>query len=192
MPRMVKMCRSASSRGSVWPIVPTVAALALGLASVGCSTVEYADSVSQANPLDAVESDLVGRLNDMRTDAFVPVLKVCATLNLSASQHSDDMRDNGYLKDVGPDGSTAVTRACKAGFTAACDETLGMAELLAKGNAGAAQTLDQWAADPGTQPVLVNPDFLTVGVGRSMGGESALWTLDLAGAEDPSCDDAAP
>ena len=46
--------------------------------------------------------------------------------------------------------------------------------------------------DAATQPVLVNPDFKTLGVGRSMGGETAIWTLDLAAADDPSCDDAAP
>lgn len=173
-------------------MVPVLATLALGVSTVGCSSVEYADSVSQANPLDAVENDLVGRLNELRSNAGAAVLKVCASLNASASAHSDDMRDNGYLKDVGPDGSTAVTRACKAGFSVACDGGVGMAELLAKGYASAAQTVDQWAADPGTQPVLVNPDFVTVGVGRSMGGESAIWTLDLAAAEDPSCDDATP
>ncbi|MDI1444824.1 CAP domain-containing protein [Polyangium sp. 6x1] len=189
---MVKMCRLASFRGSVWPILPVLAALGLAPWTLGCSTVEYADSVSQANPLDAIESDLVGRLNDMRTKAGVPILKVCATLNQSASAHSDDMRDKGYLKDIGPDGSTAVTRACEAGFSVACDGSIGMAELLAKGNAVASATLDQWAADTGTQPVLVNGDFLTVGVGRSMGGETAVWTLDLAAADDPSCDDAAP
>jgi len=189
---MVKMCRLASSRGSVWPILPVLAALGLAPWTLGCSTVEYADSVSQANPLDAIESDLVGRLNDMRTKAGVPVLKVCATLNQSASFHSDEMRDKGYLKDIGPDGSTTVTRACDAGFSAACDGSVGMAELLAKGFAEAAQTLEQWAADDGTKPVLVNGDFLTVGVGRSMGGQSAIWTLDLAAADDPSCGDAAP
>ncbi|MDI1436628.1 CAP domain-containing protein [Polyangium sorediatum] len=189
---MVKMCRLASYRGSVWPILSVVAALGLAPWALGCTTVEYADSVSQANPLDAVESDLIGRLNDMRTQAGVPVLKVCATLNQSASSHSDDMRDKGYLKDIGPDGSTAVSRACDAGFSAACEGSVGMAELLAKGFAGAAQTLEQWAMDEGTKPVLVNGDFLTVGVGRSMGGESAIWTLDLAAAVDPSCDAAAP
>nr|WP_240806562.1 CAP domain-containing protein [Polyangium spumosum] len=169
-----------------------VAALVLGLSSVGCSTVEYADSVSQANPLDAVESDLVGRLNDLRADAGVPALKVCASLNVSASGHSDDMRDNGYLKEVGPDGSTTASRACEAGFSAACEGTLGMAELLAKGFAGGEQTLTQWAMDPGTEPALVNALFVTLGVGRSMGGESAIWTLDLAAADDPSCESAAP
>lgn len=187
------MCRLASSRGSLGSILAVILpALALAPWAVGCSTVEYADSVSQANPLDAVESDLVGRLNDMRTKAGVPVLKVCATLNQSASAHSDDMRDKGYLKDVGPDGSTTVTRACEAGFSAACEGTLGMAELLAKGNASAAPTLEQWAADTGTQPVLVDAGFVTLGVGRSMGGETAIWTLDLAAADDPSCGNAAP
>jgi uncharacterized protein YkwD len=169
-------------------MLPVLGALGLTPWTVGCSTVEYADSVSQANPLDAVESELVVQLNQMRTNAGVSVLKVCSTLNKSASAHSDDMRDKGYLKDVGLDGSTSVTRACEAGFSVACDGTVGMAELLAKGYAGAAQTLEQWAADTTTQPVLVNGDFLTLGVGRSMGGEAAIWTLDLAAAEDPSCD----
>jgi len=173
-------------------MVPVLVTLALGLLTASCSTVEYADSVSQANPLDNAESDLVGALNDHRTAAGVPVVKACATLNQSASAHSDEMRDKGYLKDIGPDGSTAVTRACEAGFSAACDGSVGMAELLAKGFAGGAETLEQWKMDAATQPVLVNPDFKTLGVGRSMGGETAIWTLDLAAAEEPSCDAAAP
>jgi len=159
----------------------------LGLTSVGCSEVTYEDDTSQANPLDAWESELVGALNDLRTASSVPALKVCASLNTSASKHSDDMRDKNYLDDVAGDGSTPPIRACGAGYTAACEGNIAMSELLAKGNADGKSTLDQWNKDVNTSPVLKDPQFVVVGVGRSLGGEAGIWTLDLAGMDDPSC-----
>lgn len=164
-----------------------VAALALG--AFGCSEVEYADSVSQKNPLDSFELELVAGLNKLRKDAGAPTVTAsgCASLNASASSHSDDMRDKGYLDDVGLDGSTTPSRACDAGFAVACDGKIAMAELIAKGNGEGTATLDQWVADPNSKPLLLDPQFVVVGVGRSLGGDSAIWTLDLAAATDPSC-----
>jgi uncharacterized protein YkwD len=182
MPRMSKML----SR-----LVQTLMAT-LCLGALGCSEVEFADSTSQQNPLDAFESELAVSFNTMRSDAGLTTLKVCATLNTSASLHSDDMRDNGYLSDKGLDSSTTPSRACAAGFTAACDGKLAMAELLAKGNAEGKPTLDQWAADATTKPVLMDPQFVVLGIGRALGGESAVWTMDLASVTDPSCDAATP
>ncbi len=190
---MVKIRRSASmSRPhQVWPTTAVVLAT-LMLPTLGCTTVEYADNISQQNPLDAIESDLLVRLNTLRTNAGVPTVEDCATLNTSASRHSDDMRDKGYLSDVAPDASTPVKRACDAGFESACANNIAMAELLAKGNAEAGSTIDQWAGDATTAPILTDPTFTHVGIGRAMGGESAIWTVDFAASNDPSCTEPAP
>jgi uncharacterized protein YkwD len=164
--------------------------LALGpLGSVACSG--SADVVptgpSQANPLDSDEQSMLAAINSLRAGDGVGQITGCATLNVSASAHSDDMRDTGYLKDVAPDGSTPRQRACEAGYQSACAETMAMAELVASGNYAADLTLDQWTKDAGTRALLVNPDLLAVGIGLSVGGDSPIWTVDFGGAVEASC-----
>jgi uncharacterized protein YkwD len=183
---MVKMCW-LSPLASIW--LP-LALLASALGAAGCSDdVGYADGTSQANPLDAEESAVVVRLNELRAGAGVATVKACASLNVSASAHSDDMRDKSYLKDVSPDGSTTLTRACNAGYKPACNNGVAMAEQLASGHAEGALTFAQWSGDANTAKVLTDPQWGVVGVGRSMSSEkAALWTLDLATAADPSCE----
>jgi uncharacterized protein YkwD len=181
---MVKMCLPTSQSRSVWP---ALAALGLCLGGFGCSSVEYAEKASQANPLDNFEQDVVAQLNGFRVAAGASKVKVCASLNVSASLHSDDQRDRNYLDDDTPEGSRPPDRACDAGYMAACGGGVAMAELLAKGNADGASTLEQWNTDATTTTVLRDPQFAVVGLGRSLGGESAIWTMDLAAADEASC-----
>jgi uncharacterized protein YkwD len=162
------------------------------LALTGCTSVEYADKVSVANPLDAFESDLVVRLNGLRSDAGVPTLKVCASLNVATSAHSDDMRDKDYLSDVAPDKSTTPTRACDAGYEPACIGSAAMVEFIAKGHGEGDVTLEQWKADAESSVMLTKPEFVVMGVGRALGADYPIWTLDLADKTDASCDDAKP
>src|SRR5690349_12184274 len=98
-----------------------VAALGFSMVfSVGCGSELVNKGPSSANPLDAEESDLVFSLNEVRDGMGVGALKVCASLNVSASGHADDMRDRSYLEETSPDGSTVRSRACEASFEAAC------------------------------------------------------------------------
>lgn len=157
------------------------------IASASCSSVEYPDGPSQANPLDAIESTMLFSINDLRATKGLLSLKQCAVLNVSASAHADDMRDNNYFDDDGPDGSTPRSRACAAGYQAACGNA-GMGELVAKGVAEAEGTLASWEKDATASPILLDPSFKVVGVGRSMGGEAAIWTVDFGSQEDASCD----
>jgi uncharacterized protein YkwD len=162
--------------------------LALSLSSAACTSIEVPTGPSQANPLDPEESDIVFLLNQLRTSKGLPAVNVCKSLNASASGHSDDMRDNAYLSDMGPDGSTVRTRACAAGYQAACGSTIAMAELVASGNTAGQDTFNQWTGDATSSPILTNGVFLVVGVGSSEASDgSFLWTLDLGGVADPSC-----
>ena len=145
---------------------------------------------SQANPLDAEESAMVQAVNDLRAESGVQMVKDCATLNVSASKHSDDMRDQGYLADVAPDGSTPRTRACEAGYQAGCSQTTALAELVASGIATAEGSLGQWTKQESTTKILVDPGLVALGVGRADGGESPYWTLDFGSVVEPSCDQA--
>jgi len=157
------------------------------LAVTGCTSVEYADKVSEANPLDEFESDVIVGLNELRKNAGVPTLQVCASLNVATSAHSDDMRDKNYLDDVAPDKSTTPTRACEAGYQPGCIGTAAMVEFIAKGHGEGTVTLEQWKKDPDSSVMLTKPEFVVVGVGRSLGADQPIWTLDMADQNDASC-----
>ncbi len=163
--------------------------LLLGLFVAGCGDVATNLGPSASNPLDAEESALISALNKLRADAGIaaPVL-VCASLNVSASAHADDMRDNVYLSDTGQDKSTPRTRGCAAGYKPACDDTsTAMAEVVASGIVTGAETLPQWEKDEMTKALLVNPTLSVVGLGRALQGDVPVWAMDLAAKDDASC-----
>lgn len=161
----------------------------VALAAVGCGGTEVEPGVSQANPLDSEEDALIYELNRFREDNGISgAVVVCKSLNVSASKHSDDMRDNDYLSDEGLDGSTSRSRACDAGYQTACSDTSAMAELVASGLATGKETFNQWATEESTKGLLTNGALIAAGVGRSLGLEdSVVWTLDLASGDDASC-----
>src|SRR5512140_1628451 len=96
--------------------------LALAFGVTACTgTTEFAGGPSMANPLDADENGFAHAINTARVSAQLPSFKICASLNVSASAHADDMRDNGVTGDKGSDGSTVRTRACTGGYMPACN-----------------------------------------------------------------------
>ncbi len=167
-------------------LVLCAAIAALGASACGGDTVD-GGVPSVANPLDAEENGVIGALNMRRQAMSLPQVAVCASLNVSASKHSDDMRDNGFLGEAGSDGSTVRTRTCAAGYTAACGTSIPMAELVASGNATGKETLEQWVADATSNAILFNASLVVAGVGSSQGADGTEWTLDLGGSQDPSC-----
>jgi uncharacterized protein YkwD len=162
-------------------------ALLIGLGALGCGTTETALGKSQANPLDAEENSLLFELNRFREAAGLDIVAACTSLNQSASEHSDDMRDQGYLGDMGKDGSTPHTRACAAGYQEACGGSVTMAEVVASGSASGKSIFPSWTMDEKTKALLQTATVVVVGVGRSL-GDKATWTLDLAAKDEPSCD----
>jgi uncharacterized protein YkwD len=161
-------------------------AVVLGLTACG-SVEETASGPSEANPLDSEEGTAIYDVNQHRKEAGISAVKVCASLNVAASAHADDMRDQGYLSDVGKDGSTARQRACAAGYQAACAESTAVAELVASGVPDGHKAVPLWTSDATTNPILLNPSLVVAGIGRSLGGDVPVWALDLAGADEPSC-----
>jgi uncharacterized protein YkwD len=142
-----------------------------------------------ANPLDAEETSFVAGLNTYRKKASAPPIAVCASLNVSASAHSDDMRDHSYLAEISPiDMSNAHTRACKAGYAPACGaSTSTMSELVAVSVGTGQALLMQFTSDPSASHLLAETSFVVVGLGRSIGCDNDYWTIDLASMSDPSC-----
>ena len=165
--------------------------IALATASTACGDSQEADTapgISQANPLDAEESALLDELNALRADRGVDPVRACTSLNISASKHSDDMRDRGYSDTTSPDGSTPTSRACDAGYQAGCDPAAVIAEFFAYGNTTGSGTLGQWTQDPGDADSLAATEHAVLGVGRSLAGDSAVWSLDLGDVDEASCD----
>jgi uncharacterized protein YkwD len=161
----------------------------VALALVGCGGSTQGSNQPSDPALDPEENALIFEINHLRQDAGIPdVLITCTSLHKSASLHSDDMRDKGYLSDTAPDGSTVRTRGCDAGYAPGCADTIGMAELVASGLPKGADVAAQWAGSEDTKAVLLNATLVVVGAGRSLADDgSPTWTLDLGGADDPSC-----
>src|SRR3954469_9916562 len=131
----------------------------LAFALVACGGTDLPSGPSQANPPDAEESSVVFSLNQLRGTSGITQVTVCTSLDVSASKHSDDMRDKMYLSDMSPDGTTARQRACDASYTPACTGDLAMAELVASGNATGKDTFLQWVNDKQSNPILMNPNL---------------------------------
>ncbi len=167
--------------------------VSLVLAVAACSgSTTASDAPSIANPLDSERGDAVNQLNVLRQAAGVPLATDCFSLNVSASAHSDDMRDNDYFAETSPDGGTVRTRACAAGYQPGCSASTPMAELVAQGYATGEETVNQWDAPmpagmTDSAAILTNPVLIWVGVGRSIGATAQYWTLDMAATADPSC-----
>jgi uncharacterized protein YkwD len=165
-------------------------ALALALAPLlaGCPSSVGGDGPSSP-ALDAEKSALLYELNAIREKAGIATPMItCNSLLVSSAAHSDDMRNNGYLSDVAPDGSTVRTRTCAAGYKPGCSSTTLMAQLVASGIDEGAPTADAWAASDGGAPVMLNAGLVVAGTGHSLSSDgTTYWTLDLGGENDPSC-----
>jgi uncharacterized protein YkwD len=165
-----------------------VAFVALPFAVLGCNGATACDcGPTPANPLDAEDNAIVQDLNNLRNSVGVPAVTVCKSLNVSAAAHSDDMRNNNYLAMDAPNGSDVRTRACMAGYAAACSTTIPMAELLAEGNPTGDSTFMQWSGDANAKTHLIDQALTVVGLGHSIGLNNQYWTLDMASVADPSC-----
>jgi uncharacterized protein YkwD len=165
------------------------AAVSFATAAYGCSgstTLESSKDPSHAS-LDAEEQALLAAINDRRVAKGVPVVTTCASLDASASLHSDDMRDHHYLSDVAKDGSTVRLRACESGYQGGCSEAAAMAELVSEGVSEPSGVVDQWTSDAKTSAILLNPSLVVVGIGRAEGAAPPVWTLDLGSVDEPSC-----
>ena len=166
-------------------------AFVLAASVVGCSgtaTLESSKDASEANPLDDNEKALLAAIVAYRGQHGAGPLTDCATLNVASSLHADDMRDHGYLSDIGKlDNSSVNSRACSAGYQAGCTTMYAMGELVSSGISDPDALIVQWSTDPKTLAILVDPHLLVIGVGQSFGAAPPVWSVDLGGAMESSC-----
>lgn len=157
----------------------TVAWLGVLAGCGGQVVVDHERPVSQANPLDADEAALLDALNARRASAGLGLLVECPALNSSASLHVDDMRDQSYLTETAPDGSTVRSRACEAGYEPACNKSTAMGEALSRGLDDPAAIAEQLTASSITSVIVLNPDYQAVGVAHAEVASPPVWAIDL-------------
>jgi uncharacterized protein YkwD len=154
----------------------------------GCGSVSMDLGPSQANPLDSEEANAWFEINQVRAGKGLAPVAKCASLNVSASAHADDMRDNDYLAETGMDGSSVQSRACAAGYMTACTSPdAAMEELVAMGIETGEATVQQWVGSSTADAILVNPNMTVVGIGRSLSSSTTYWAADFAAVDEASC-----
>lgn len=166
-------------RGGV--LVTAIAALVL-LSPLTARTVSAADD-GVATRQGAVVGQgwtrqMLASINDLRTSAGVPPLRMCARLAVSAERHAREMATTGVFSHAGTDGSQYWDRITSAGYRI---RTAG--ENIAAGQLTLRDAMAAWRGSAAHYAVLTNPSFRHVGLGvavASTGDFPVYWVQDFA------------
>lgn len=132
---------------------------------------------------DIQEAELLGLINDYRAGHGLSTLRFSAALSAAAENHSRDMAVNGYFSHTGLDGSTPWDRIKAQGYA----HNTALGENLAAGFSSPSQTLQGWIDSPGHNAILLEPDYVVVGMGYVYEAGSKFkfyWTADFGGYND--------
>lgn len=108
-----------------------------------------------------------------------PPLRANADLDRAAQMHADAMARFGELEHRGRDGSTPAQRAARAGYGSAAL----VGENIAGGAPSAEEVVSGWLASSGHCAILMNVDFLDMGIAFAVNTDSPLgiyWAQELA------------
>lgn len=112
------------------------------------------------------------QLSVLRAGAgIVRPLGYSPALQAAAQAQAEHLSMTGGLSHLGPGGSTAQTRAMRAGYRACL-----IAENVARGQPDAASVLSDWMASPGHRANILNAQATQYGFARS----GSVWVLKLA------------
>jgi len=126
---------------------------------------------------DGYVQQLIGLINQARTDYGIPALTVNPILMNTAQGHSLDMACNDFLGHNGSDGSWIGDRLRAAGYM-----NVGYMEIIAIGLPQDA--MRQWKDDKDHWDVVLNSGLTEFGVGYVFSKYSTFggyWTVDLGG-----------
>lgn len=114
-------------------------------------------------------------LNALRLSQGLAPLRSDPALTAAAQTHAGDMSRQNRPWWVGSDASNPLVRAARAGYRG---QVLG--EMVSETFETEMQTLDAWAADPVTRPILLDPRATDAGFAwvQEQGGK-LWWTLTL-------------
>lgn len=139
--------------------------------------------------LSPSEDTLLQLVNDYRASQGQSPVTICSSLNVSAQDHANDMRNRGYFSHVGHNGSEFWERACDAGYTNGCVPSTWMGEIVAGYDSTPSGVMNQWLGSPGHEFIMASPNHIVAGIGQACGGPMGnYWVMDFAGADEPSCD----
>jgi uncharacterized protein YkwD len=96
---------------------------------------------------------------------------------------SEDMAANGYLSHTDSLGRDNLGRLAAFGYDCTAYNTW-CGENLAAGTATAWETLDAWRNSAGHNDLLLNADFVALGIGCAYNGGSTYgwyWVIELGG-----------
>ncbi len=137
-----------------------------------------------------VSLPMIEKINELRRGLGLPLVRSCRSMMLAAKGHSEDMASKDELDHEGSDGSSFWERLCRSGYRPGCGPSAWVGEIIAAGNLGVVDTLDQWIQSPGHYQILVEPKARVVGVGYAKNPGAGLqhfWTVDFGAEADRSC-----
>ena len=124
----------------------------------------FARETAALRDLEAVRAEMLARVNAARRSAGLPPLRRSPDLDRAAQEHARDLLARGYYEHVSPEGSTPLSRASAAGYTADL-----IAENLHQLTAPVEAVLDDWLRSPGHRRNLLDPGASDLGVGLAIG-----------------------
>lgn len=114
--------------------------------------------------LEAVRAEMLERVNAARRSAGLPPLRRSPDLDRAAQEHARDLLARRYYDHHSPEGSTPLSRASAAGYTADL-----IAENLHQRTAPVEAVLDDWLRSPAHRRNLLDPGASDLGVGLAIG-----------------------
>ncbi|BEL03555.1 hypothetical protein Q0Z83_017460 [Actinoplanes sichuanensis] len=119
----------------------------------------------------AYEAQVITLTNAQRTANGCTAARTDDRLTTAARAHSTDMVTNGFFSHTGSDGSTFVTRANRAGYTAPSGEN------IAYGYRTPQEVVTGWMNSPGHRANILNCQSIAIGVGLVTKADgTAYWT----------------
>ena len=127
--------------------------------------------------------ELVSLINGYRAENGLQPLVTSLALTQAAQWMSEDMAANGYLSHTDSLGRGNLGRLAAFGYDCTAYNTW-CGENLAAGTATARETLDAWRNSAGHNDLLLNADFVALGIGCAYNGGSTYgwyWVIELGG-----------
>ena len=117
-----------------------------------------------------LEDQVVLLVNQARRRAGIAELRPDERLRASARGHCERMATLDFFAHEDPDGSGPAQRMRAAGYSAPG------AENIASGQREAVSVMRAWMNSPGHRANIVNPRFVTIGVGVDVRAGGPWWT----------------
>jgi len=122
------------------------------------------------------ENQVVGLINQERTNRGLPALGQNSSLQQAARRHSEDIACNDIFSHTGSDGSTLSSRLLEAGYSYSW-----AAENIAASSSSsfsASAVVSMWMNSPGHKANILSENVTQVGVGFRYAGDSAAHDFD--------------